>query len=611
MYNIGTDIEKTERIKSAFEKIKNRVYTDGELSYIESRGEGKFQTATGIFCAKEAFSKAIGTGISGFALKDVEVCHSSLGKPHFAFSGKLSHFSPDSFSLSISHTSDFASATVIFNGETTLPEKRKYVLTSQMMKNADKAAAKEVGSSLVLMENAAKALCDCCLSFNKNSFVVLCGGGNNGGDGICLSSLLAKKRKKVTAILLSEKLASDSEYYFERLEKSVEKFVFSPETEEKAKELLSKSDVAVDCLFGTGFHGSLPENAEKLLSYINIPTVACDLPSGISADTGEVAADTHKACKTVTFAAKKPCHFLFPSKDFCGDTEVADIGITDEIIKENGVFAEIITEEAVKNFVPERPENSNKGTFGTLLSVCGSENMPGAALLALRGAMSSGVGLCVVKAPEKVKNILCTAVPEAIYTETSRNPSAILVGCGLTKDKEAVMSVIDRNLPTLFDADALNVIAENGDILKKHTAEKIMTPHPAEMARLIVKDVEFVEKHRFEVALTYAKENNATVLLKGRHTVIATPEGKLWISEKGNSGLSKGGSGDALSGFIAGLLSSGFSAEGAAVCGVFCQGKAAEYLTKEKGLRGFTPTDVAGLLGKFIPEKSEVYYGNK
>ena len=102
MYNIGTDIEKTERIKSAFEKIKNRVYTDGELSYIESRGEGKFQTATGIFCAKEAFSKAIGTGISGFALKDVEVCHSSLGKPHFAFSGKLSHFSPDSFSLSIS-----------------------------------------------------------------------------------------------------------------------------------------------------------------------------------------------------------------------------------------------------------------------------------------------------------------------------------------------------------------------------------------------------------------------------------------------------------------------------------------------------------------------------
>ena len=605
MYKTGTDIEKTERIKAAFEKIGNRVYTDCELAYIESRGAGKFQTATGIFCAKEAFSKAIGTGIAGFSLKDVEVRHSSLGRPYFAFSGKLSHFSSDRFSLSISHTEDIATATVIFDGNIRLPEKRKYVLTSQMMKNADKAAAKAVGSSLVLMENAAKALCDCCLSFNKNSFVVLCGGGNNGGDGICLSSLLAKKGKRVTVILLSETLSHDSEYYFERLEKSVEKFVFSPETEEKAKELLSQSDIAVDCLFGTGFHGSLPENAKKLLSYINIPTVACDLPSGISADSGEVAAGTHKACKTVTFAAKKPCHLLFPAKDFCGDITVAEIGISDEIIKENGVFAEIITEEAVKNFVPERPENSNKGTFGTLLSVCGSENMPGAALLALRGAMSSGVGLCVVRAPEKVKNILCTTVPEAIYTETSRTPSAILVGCGLTKDKEAVLSVIDRGLPTLFDADALNVIAENGDILKKHTAEKIMTPHPAEMARLIGKDVEYVEKHRFEVALSYAKKHNTVLLLKGRYTVIATPDGRLFVSEDGNSGLSKGGSGDVLSGFIAGLLASGFSAEGAAVCGVFCQGRAAEYLLYEKGLRGFAPTDVAGLLGKFIPDNKK------
>lgn len=605
MYKTGTDIEKTERIKDAFEKIKNRVYTDGELAYIESRGAGKFQTATGIFCAKEAFSKAIGTGITGFSLKDVEVGHSSHGRPYFSFSGKLSHFSADRFSLSISHTEDIATATVIFDGVFFPPEKRKYVLTSQMMKNADKAAAKALGSSLALMENAAKALCDCCLSFNKNSFVVLCGGGNNGGDGICLSSLLAKKGKRVTVILLSETQSRDSEYYLEKLEKSVEKFVFSPETEEKAKELLSQSDVAVDCLFGTGFHGSLPENAKKLLSYINIPTVACDLPSGISSDTGEVAAGAHKACKTVTFAAKKPCHFLFPAKDLCGDITVADIGISDEIIKENGVFAEIITEKTVSAFVPERPENSNKGTFGTLLSVCGSENMPGAALLALRGAMSSGVGLCIAKSPEKVKNILCTAVPEAIYGETSRNPSAILVGCGLTKDKEAVMSVIDRGLPTLFDADAINVIAENGDILKKHTAEKIMTPHPAEMARLIGKDVEYIEKHRFEVASSYAKKNNTVLLLKGRYTVIAIPDGRLFVSEDGNSGLSKGGSGDVLSGFIAGLLASGFSAAGAAVCGVFCQGRAAEYLLCEKGVRGFTPTDVAGLLGKFIPDNKK------
>ena len=228
--------------------------------------------------------------------------------------------------------------------------------------------------------------------------------------------------------------------------------------------------------------------------------------------------------------------------------------------------------------------------------------MPGAALLALKAALVSGVGLCTVESTENVKKLLQSQVPEAIYPSSSGRETAVLVGCGLTKNKEEVRRQLEKNLPTLLDADALNVLADDISLLCLNDSPKILTPHPLEMARLIRKTVSDVESNRFGIARNFAEKYQCVLLLKGHHTVIASPDGRLWVSKSGNSGLAKGGSGDVLSGFIAGLLASGFSAEGAAVCGVFCQGRASEFLTEKKGLRGYTPSDVASIIGRFIPE---------
>lgn len=603
-FKIGTDIEQISRIKNAAEKnplFFNRVFTENEICYIKSRGDFAYSSATGIFCAKEAFSKALGTGFSGFGLKDVEILHKSDGSPYINPMGRLSYLSSDLFSLSVSHSGEYATASVIYSGETAENEKNKYVLSASQMKSADNLTSESVCPSVGLMKNAADALFSVCERLGKRA-VILCGKGNNGGDGVCLASLLKKRGRKVSLIFLSEgKLSPDSEYYFNRLEDGIEILTFSDETEDKIRETLKNADFAVDCLFGTGFSGNLPENAVKLLSFVNCYTVACDLPSGVNADSGTVASGTKKADETVTFAQAKLCHYLFPSKNFCGKITVSDIGISEEIILKAGYTARVINESLVKELVPERPENSNKGTFGTLCVSCGSPEMPGAALLALKGAMASGVGLCAVSCDDTLKTILLPNIPEAIYKDGVRKENAVLIGCGIGKNITELEKQISKNLPTLFDADALNMISENPDILKKHTAPKIMTPHPLEMARLMKTSVDEIEKNRFSFACKAAEKYNATVLLKGRHTVIASLSGEFFISEYGNSGLAKGGSGDVLAGFIAGLLASGFPPVSAAVCGVYAQGKAADFLKGEKGERGYSPSDIPNIIGKFLP----------
>lgn len=604
-YRIGTDIEQIDRIRDIAKRTPaffGRCFTEREIAYIESKGVGKYASAAGLYTAKEAFSKALGTGISGFSLCDVEILHDEKGAPYFAFHKNLAGLSPDDFTLSISHSGNYAFSSVIFRTKPVFGQKNRYVLTAEQMRRADALTSEKAVSSVKLMDNAAKALFDECKKTGGKKAVVLCGRGNNGGDGICLSSMLCKSGVDTTVVFLGDKpLSKDAEYYFSRLEKGVETLTFTPENEEKIKNIIASSDFAVDCIFGTGFKGELSDDFARLLSYINIYTIACDVPSGVHADTNTASAGTHKADVTVTFGEKKPCHFLFPAKDFCGKITVAEIGITEETILEAGYTARVITPSAVKDFVPERKENTNKGSFGTLCVACGSEKMPGAALLAMKGAAASGVGLTVVDTDEKIKNLICLAFPETLFSPSSKKETAVLVGCGLTKNRAAVEKQLEKNLPTLLDADALNVLADDISLLEKHTAPKILTPHPLEMARLIGKTVEYVENNRFSVALDFAEKYSAVLLLKGRHTVIACPDGRLWISDGGNSGLAKGGSGDVLAGFIAGLLASGFSAEGAALCGVLCQTFAADKLKTEKGERGYTPSDVAEIMGKFIP----------
>lgn len=267
------------------------------------------------------------------------------------------------------------------------------------------------------------------------------------------------------------------------------------------------------------------------------------------------------------------------------------------------------TGEHTLALIRKRPENSHKGSFGTLVSLVGSINMTGAAYLSSMGALRSGVGLLKIAADEYTQTVLKGCLFEAVYISPdeiqNQNCDAFLIGCGIGRQYDTVLSEL---LPCLngkivIDADGINYLSMNINVLKNmrlSTKEVILTPHPAEMGRLIGKDATFVQSDRKNIAKAFAVEYGCVLVLKGKDTVIAFPDGKCRINTTGNSGLSKGGSGDVLAGVIASLCAQGYNASDAAVLGVYLHGLAADKLVKKRGKHGMLPRDLPNEIGVLL-----------
>ncbi len=490
------------------------------------------------------------------------------------------------------------------------------ILTAQQMKQAEKTASEKGLSYLQMMDNAGSHAASLMVKEFpeqvQGKTVVLCGNGNNGGDGFVVARRFAQKGYTVSVLLINGVPQSVSAMEMETELGGYGVSVVDAKTQWSfAKKMLDESTLIVDGVFGTGFHGELPGYIREVFSYINRmnkTVVALDLPSGVTADDGKVANDTLRCAATVSFHAYKYAHLLYPAREFCGVITVADIGIP--LGEEPLPF--VVDRSYVFPHLKRPVDNTHKGSFGTATLFVGSYGMAGAATFAAQACLRCGVGLAKPVVSQDVYPLVAPTAPEGVYqvyakTESAgrvaqlcKQGNACLVGCGSGKTpftRDVLLELINSySSPLVVDADGINSLCSHIDKLKERTGETVLTPHPGEMARLIGKSVEYVQENRIEVASTVAREYGVVVVLKGAGTVIADPLGRLAISLTGNSGLSKGGSGDVLAGMITSFLAQGMSAFASACVGVWLHGKAGEMASESFSRRGVLPTDVINTL---------------
>lgn len=481
-----------------------------------------------------------------------------------------------------------------------------FILRAEEMRAADKYASETLGiDSFQLMFNAAEALsteAEKMIDFDKNKIIIIfCGKGNNGGDGLVTADILSKKSYKVHVYtIFGQEFINDAKKAYDSCDKSI-----ISEYSDDCISTIKEADLIIDCIFGTGFNGALKPETAKLITIINsteAKRLSCDIPSGCSCNDGTVITAAVKAHKTVTFATYKPCFFLYPSSEYCGETIVADINLPITAITEQSPNIKLLTETDIENIIVKRPQHSHKGTFGGVQLVCGSKRMTGAAVLAAKGALRSGVGLVYIESGRYVRKRLQTQLSEPVYVKKKKKTksTAYIVGCGLGKKGKRVKRLLKFKKPLVIDADSISYLGKHPNIMKKKHCETILTPHPLELARLCNTTINNVENDRIKAATVAAHEFNSVVVLKGKNSIIATPQGDVFINTTGNSGLSKGGSGDVLSGVIGSFLAQGYSTTESSLIGVYLHGKAADTLKESTSEYGMLPSDLPETIGKLL-----------
>lgn len=503
------------------------------------------------------------------------------------------------------------------------------ILTTEQMSIAEISSEKYGVSLSELMDNAALSLCEevtkIAYKENLKNILILVGNGNNGGDGLVCANILLMNSLNVKLVLMQGKPKTElAKNAFSNLNKNANIIKVTD-----AESQIEWADIIIDAVFGTGFHGALPDEINKIFSIINKSQaikIACDLPSGVNAKNGLVSDGTIKCDYTVCFHALKLGLLLSPAKDFCGVIKVSDIKIPEEAEKEFNFKIKKLDKSIVKKLLPARPDNAHKGTFGKLLCVCGCSNYRGAAAISTTAALRSGVGLVNLCSVKDVISSLSSGIYEAIYTELenddhgfiscnnaekiinlSKEYNAILLGCGLGKNTHTmnlVKEIVERSeIPIIIDADGINCLCENINILKNTKAKIILTPHPAEFSRLLgVSISEFLE-NRFDLTKQFCSEYGVTVLSKSVQSIALSHKcNEVYLSANGNSALSKGGSGDLLAGIIASLIAQGTEPVSACAAGQFILGYSAEVLSENRSKRSVLARDILDILPFVLKE---------
>ncbi len=479
--------------------------------------------------------------------------------------------------------------------------------TREEIREIDRASVEDYGISVnVLMENAGRAVCTAVVGkFPKaQKIAVICGGGNNGGDGFVAARHLAGKKKKVT-VYTSRKIAKYSKQPLENLNSADKSGIPIVEIDANPSKI-SPCDLIVDALLGTGLESEVRKSDADLIDFINnskCPRLSVDIPSGIDANTGALLGKAVKADATVTFVVPKIGISVHPGVEYAGEIFVA--GITTPHHLEEKIDCEITTYATCAKILNPRAVDSHKGTYGHTVILAGSVGKSGAAILATEAAVHSGSGLvtlCVPKsvhpsAEQKVVEAMTEPLEEsagcfgkpsvAKAKEILSGKSALVIGPGISTSEETafflseIVSAVSR--PIVIDADGLNILADNPGIFEKIGAEIILTPHPAEMARLCGKSTAEIQTDRVGEARKLAEKTGCFVVLKGARTIIASPRGKVFINPTGNPAMASGGMGDVLAGIIGGLLAQGYKPEQACVFGVFAHGLSGDIAAEKSG----------------------------
>ena len=495
----------------------------------------------------------------------------------------------------------------------------KYLVTGKEMKLLDQNTSDYFKvPELVLMEQAAMhfvwRLCDVlkAKTTKKNlKGIVFSGLGNNGADGIAIARLLNQMGIDTNLCqvqeLLIEKGNTSSSY---QIQEDIYQRYQYPIQNNPSEILEQEYDFVIDAVFGVGLSRPLNEEYIKIVQLMSETQgikVAVDMPSGINADNGQVMSIALKCDYTITFSYAKLGQYVWPGSEFAGEIFVEDIGITDKSwIEESPKLAYLEQKDLL--LLPKRPIHSNKGTFGKLLVIAGSENMAGAAIFAAKAAYRCGIGLVKVFTHEVNRGVIQETVPEALVTTYGADinkdvllddmhwADAIVIGPGLGQSAYAkeLVEIVHKtaNVPVVWDADALNIVSHNMEVLSQPHAKYVFTPHLGEFSRLTNKSVFWIQNHFTEAVLDFAKKYNVVCVLKDFHTISANPCGMSFINLTGNNGMATGGSGDVLTGIIGTLLAQEIKAIEAAAFGVCIHGLAGDLAREKMGTHAIMASDI-------------------
>ncbi len=454
---------------------------------------------------------------------------------------------------------------------------------------------------------------------------VFCGKGNNGGDGFVIARCLAEKGIDVSVYLLAKTAAlkGDAAANLERLVPLDIRVIEIPDedTFSKTKSSLSDYGLLVDAILGTGLTSDVKGFFKTVINFINalnrngIAVFAVDIPSGLNADTGQPCGTCIQAQGTATFGLAKIGHFTYPGAEYTGTLEIIDIGIPGSIVQAVGPKQYLLTSQQIRNYFKPRSADTHKGRTGHLLVIAGSPGKTGAAAMTAMSAMRAGAGLVTLGIAESLNPILETQVLEVMSALLPENQNGVLgnsalkdikkmeagktclaIGPGIGQAEETrslVKKIINQSqIPVVIDADGLNNIAGQTQLLKKIKCPAVLTPHPGEMARLMDVTPAEVQQNRLQCARDFATNFKVHLVLKGAATVIAHPDGSAYVNATGNPGMASGGMGDVLTGVLAGFITQGFSPEAAAHAAVYVHGAAADTLAKTIGPIGYLASEV-------------------
>ncbi|MBI1805347.1 MAG: NAD(P)H-hydrate dehydratase [Ignavibacteria bacterium] len=512
------------------------------------------------------------------------------------------------------------------------------LVTSAEMQACDRFAIETLHiSSVTLMENAGRGVVDAMEGhfgpLAGKSVIICCGKGNNGGDGFVAARHLQLRGARVSVILAGKgnELKADAKTNYEILKNiqrksaAITKLRIIEAPSLRKLEAIPKVDIIVDAIFGTGFSGKVQGYHKKIIEWMNgreEKKVAIDIPSGVNADNGDICTVAPKVDITVTMQMKKVGLVTGNALNYTGAIEVVDIGFSIDVLDLKKVQTYLISSDDVRMVLPHRPLHAHKHSVGKIFVLAGSRGLTGAAAMASSSAMRAGAGAVILGTPASVYPILAKKLTEVMVeplSDTSEGSvsfgaldqikkhlqwaDVVVVGPGLSRNPDTVKLVhhivANHEGRILVDADGLNALAENNSILKKHKSKNvIITPHTGELSRLTGIPSAEIDRNRVTVARDVARQFKLTLVLKGAPTVTATPRGNVFVNSTGNPGMATAGSGDVLTGIIAGLWGQGMNLHEAAYAGVYVHGLAGDNARVQFGEKGLLAMDIHDYLPK-------------
>ena len=506
------------------------------------------------------------------------------------------------------------------------------VVTAEQMQAIDRQAIDGFGiPGITLMENAGVGIVQELQrrfpDLSRKKIFIFCGKGNNGGDGFVVARHLFNLGSEVRILLagkLSELNGDAGINAISAHKIGVQVDELNPDHLNRHDHKLHHCDIIIDAVFGTGLNKPVTGFMEKVIDKINQFekfVVSVDINSGVDSDSGQLIGPHVKSELTLALACWKQSHLLHPSAGVMKETRLIDIGIPDKAREGQHIRVHQCEEQDIKSYFQKRNPNSHKGNYGHVLVLAGSRGKGGSAGLTALAVLRAGAGLCTLALPDSCQKafevhpmeVMTAPLPETAngtlalsakesILELLKEKSAVAIGPGITTDPETV-ALIGEILPLIqcplvLDADALNAISSHKDWLGELKAETVLTPHPKEMSRLTGVSTQGIQKNRITIASKFATEHSLTLLLKGSPSLIALADGSIIINSTGNSGLATGGSGDVLTGIIAGLMAQGLPPCPASIAGSYIHGQAADHFAETES----ETTLIAGDLLRCLPE---------